>query len=66
MSISEEEITSVIKKSHPYKAAGSDGISFFVLKCLESPLVLFSSPSFKPASTYPTVPLHSTTATLSL
>jgi DMSO/TMAO reductase YedYZ molybdopterin-dependent catalytic subunit len=32
MSISEEEISSVIKKSHPFKAAGSDGIPFFVLK----------------------------------
>jgi hypothetical protein len=34
MSISEEEIASVINKSHPFKAAGSDGIPFFVLKRL--------------------------------
>ncbi len=41
MSISEEEIFSVIKKSYPLKAAGNDGIPLFVLKCLESPLVSF-------------------------
>jgi hypothetical protein len=29
MSISEDEIASVIKKSHPFKAAGSEGIPFF-------------------------------------
>jgi hypothetical protein len=28
MSVSEGEISSVIKKSHPVKAAGSDGIAF--------------------------------------
>ncbi len=47
MSISEEEISSVIKKSHPFKAAGSDGIPFFVLKCLRSPLVSFLRPLFQ-------------------
>jgi hypothetical protein len=47
MSISEEEISSVINKSHPFKAAGSDGISFFVLKCLGSPLVSFLKPLFQ-------------------
>jgi hypothetical protein len=34
MLISEEEISSVIIKLHPFKAAGSDGIPFIVLKCL--------------------------------
>jgi hypothetical protein len=47
MSISEEEISSVIKKSHPFKAAGSDGIPIFVLKCLGSPLVSFLKPLFQ-------------------
>jgi hypothetical protein len=47
MSISEEEISSVIKKSHPFKAAGSNGIPFFVLKCLGSPLVSYLQPLFK-------------------
>ncbi len=47
MSISEEEISSVIKKLHPFKAAGSDGIPFFVLKCLRSPLVSFLKPLFQ-------------------
>jgi hypothetical protein len=28
----EEEILCVIEKSHPFKAAGSDGIPYFVLK----------------------------------
>jgi hypothetical protein len=39
--ISEEEISSIIKKLHPFKAAGSDSIPFFVLKCLGRPLVSF-------------------------
>jgi hypothetical protein len=47
MSISEEEISSVIKKLHPFKAAGSDGIPFFVLKCLGSPLVSYLQPLFQ-------------------
>jgi hypothetical protein len=47
MSISEEKFSSVIKKSHPFKAAGSDGIPFFVLKCLGSPLVSFLKPLFQ-------------------
>ncbi len=47
MSISEEEISSVIKKSHPFKAAGSDGIPFFVLKCLDSSLVSYFQPLFQ-------------------
>jgi hypothetical protein len=41
MSIYEEMTSSVIRKLHPFKAAGSDGIPFFVLKCLRSPLVAF-------------------------
>jgi hypothetical protein len=41
LSISEDEITSVIKKSHPFKAAGSDGFPYFVSKCLGSPLVSY-------------------------
>jgi hypothetical protein len=47
MSISEEEITSVIKKLHPFKAASSDGIPFFSLKCLGSPLVSPLQPLFQ-------------------
>jgi hypothetical protein len=47
MSISEEEISSVIKMSHPFKAAGSDGIPFFVLKCLGSSLVSYLQPLFQ-------------------
>jgi hypothetical protein len=47
MLISEEEISSVIKKSHPFKVAGSDSITFFVLKCLGSPLVSFIKPLFQ-------------------
>jgi hypothetical protein len=41
MSISKEEISSVIERSRPFEAAGSDDICFFVLKCLESPLISF-------------------------
>jgi hypothetical protein len=47
MSISKEEISSFIKKLHPFKVAGSDGIRFFVLKCLGSPLVSFLKPLFQ-------------------
>jgi hypothetical protein len=47
MSIYEEEISSVIKKLHPYKAAGNDGIAFFVLMYLGSPLVSFLKPLFQ-------------------
>jgi hypothetical protein len=47
MSISEEEITSVIKKAHPFKAAGSNSIPFFVLKCLGSSLVSYLQPLFQ-------------------
>jgi hypothetical protein len=39
MSIYAEEISSVIRKVHLFNAAGSDGIPFFVLKCLGSSLV---------------------------
>jgi hypothetical protein len=41
MFVSEEMISSVIKKLHPFKAAGSDGILFFVFECLGSPLFSF-------------------------
>ncbi len=41
ISISKENITIVIKQLHLFKAAGGDGISFFILKCYESPLVSF-------------------------
>ncbi len=51
MSILDEENLIVIKKLHPFRAAGSDGIPFFVLKCLGSPLVSFLKPLFQ-ASTY--------------
>jgi hypothetical protein len=47
MSISEDEIASIIKKWHPSKAACSDGIPFFVLKCLGSPLVSYLQPLFQ-------------------
>ncbi len=46
MSISEAETPSVIKKLHPFKAAGSDGIPFFVLKCLKGPLISYLKPRF--------------------
>jgi hypothetical protein len=52
MSISEKDISSVIKKLHPFKAAGSDGIPFFVLKCLGSPLVSFLKPLFQAGIDY--------------
>jgi hypothetical protein len=45
--ISEEEITSVIKKSQPFKEAGSDSIAYFDLKCLGSLLVSFLQPLFQ-------------------
>jgi hypothetical protein len=44
MPISEEEISSVIKILHCFKAAGSDGIPFFLLKCPGSSLVSFLKP----------------------
>jgi hypothetical protein len=47
MLISEEEISAVIKKSHPFKAAGSNGIPFFVLKCLGPSLVSYLQPLFQ-------------------
>jgi hypothetical protein len=47
MSISEDEISSVIKQWHLFKAAGSDSIPFFVLKCLGSPLVSYLQPFFQ-------------------
>jgi hypothetical protein len=47
MLISQEEISSVIRKLHPFKAAGSDGIPFFILKCLGSPLVSFLKRPFQ-------------------
>ncbi len=47
MSILKEDIPSVMKKLHPFKAAGSDGIPFFFLKCLGSPLVSFLKPLFQ-------------------
>jgi hypothetical protein len=67
MSISEEEISSVIKKSHPFKAAGSDGIPFFILKCLGSPLVSFLKPLFQACinlSYHPTAFCHCNTVPL--
>jgi hypothetical protein len=47
ITITVEEITSVIKKVHPFKAAGSDGIPFFVLKCLGCPLASYLQPLFQ-------------------
>jgi hypothetical protein len=43
----EVKIASVIKKSHPFRAAGSGGIPFFVLKCLESSPVAYLQPLFQ-------------------
>jgi hypothetical protein len=67
ISISEEEIFSVIKKSHTFKAAGSDGIPFFILKCLGSPLVSFLKPLFQACidfSYHPTAFCHCSTVPL--
>jgi hypothetical protein len=47
MSISEEEISSLIKKSQPFKAAGSNGIPCFDFKCLGGLLVSFLQPLFQ-------------------
>jgi hypothetical protein len=47
MKICQEEIISFIKWLHPFKAAGSDGIPFFVLKCLGSPLISLLQPLFQ-------------------
>ncbi len=47
MSDTEEEICAVIKTSHPFEAAGSVGIPFFVLKCLGSSLVSYLQPLFQ-------------------
>ncbi len=62
-----EEISSVIKKSHPFKAAGSDGIPFFLMKCLGSPLVSFLKPLFQACinlSYHPTAFCHRNTVPL--
>ncbi len=67
MSFSEDEITSIIIKLHPFKAAGSDGIPFFVMKCLGSLLVSCLQPLFKACinlSYYPTVLCHCNTVPL--
>jgi hypothetical protein len=67
MSISEEEISSVIKKLLPFKAAGSAGIPFFVLKGLGSPLVSFLKPLFQACidlSYHPTAFCHCNTVPL--
>jgi hypothetical protein len=67
MSISEEEISSVIKKLHPFKAAGSDVIPFFVLKCLGSLLVSYLHPLFQACvdfSYHPTAFCHCNTIPL--
>ncbi len=68
MAIFEEEISSVIRKLHPFKVAGSDGIPFFILKCLGSPHVLFSKPLFPACidfSYHPTAFRHCNTVPLS-
>jgi hypothetical protein len=67
MSISEEEISNVIKKPQPFKAASSGGIPFFVLKCLGSPLVSFLKPLFQACinlSYHPTAFCHCNTVSL--
>jgi hypothetical protein len=67
MSISKEEISNVIKRLHPFKAAGSDGIPFLILKCLGSPLVSFLRPLFQACinlSYHPTAFCHCNTVPL--
>jgi hypothetical protein len=67
MSIFEDEIESVIKKLDSFKAAGSDGISFFVLKCLKSTLVSYLQPLFQVCinrSYHPTAFCHCNTVPL--
>jgi hypothetical protein len=57
----------LFKKSHPFKAAGSDGIPFFVLKSLGSPLVSFLKPLFQAfinLSYHPTAFCHCNTVLL--
>jgi hypothetical protein len=44
--VTDEEMSSVIEYSHHSKAVGSDGIPFFLLKCLESNLVSYFQPLF--------------------
>ncbi len=46
MSTSEGDISSVIKKALPFKAAGGDSIIFFNLKCLGNSLVSYLQPLF--------------------
>ncbi len=67
LSISEDEISSVIKKSHPFKAAHSDGIPFFVMKCLGGLLVSYIQPLFQACidfSYHPTAFCHCNTVPL--
>jgi hypothetical protein len=67
MSISEKELSSVIKKWHPFRAAGSYGIPFFVLKCLGSPFVSFLKSIFQSCidfSYHPTAFCHFNTVLL--
>jgi hypothetical protein len=67
MSISEDVIASVIIVSHYFKAAGSDGIPFFLLKCLGSPLVSYLQPLFQACinlSYHPTRFFHCNTVPL--
>ncbi len=68
MSISEEEISSVIKKLNPLRGAGSNGIPFFILKCLGSPLVSILKPLFQAFidfSYYPAAFCHCNTVPVS-
>ncbi len=67
MSVSEEDISLVIKKAHPFKAAGSNGIPFFILKCLGSSLVSYLQPLFQACvnlSYHPTAFCHCNTVPL--
>jgi hypothetical protein len=67
MSISDEKISSVIKKLHPFEASGSDGIPFIVLKCLESTLVSCLKPLYEACinfSYHPTAFCHCNTVPL--
>ncbi len=67
MSVSEDEILSVIKKLHLFQAAGSNGIPFFILKCLGCLLVSYLQPLFQACinlSCHPTAFCHCDTILL--
>ncbi len=52
VSICEVEISSIVKKLHPLKEAGTDGSLLFILKFLGSRLVSFPQPLFQACISY--------------